>query len=92
MVGLRVADACESTLPAGSSPFVLQDPEGGGSGVFAGGKRARAAYERAWAAARSEVAAAFRAADCDLVDLDTGRSAFAALELFFRERRRRIHG
>ena len=59
--------------------------------MFACGKRARAAYERAWREARSQVAAAFRAADCDLVELDTGRSAFSALELFFRERRRRIH-
>jgi uncharacterized protein (DUF58 family) len=92
VVGLRIADAAESTLPAGSSPFVLEDPEGGGGGVFAGGKRARAAYERAWRDARTQVAAAFRSADCDLVDLDTGRSAFSALDLFFRQRRRRIHG
>jgi uncharacterized protein (DUF58 family) len=92
VVGLRIADAAEATLPSGSSPLVLHSPEGEAMGVFANGTRARAAYAHAWQAARTHVEAAFRGADCDLVDLDTAHSAFSALSRFFRERRRRVHG
>ena len=92
VVGLRVSDAAEAQLPSGSSPLVLESPEGKEMGVFANGTHARAAYAKAWQAARASVETAFRAADCDLVDLETGESAFSALSRFFRERRRRVHG
>ncbi len=92
VVGLRVCDPAERTLPATSSPFVLQNTEGHEMGVFAGGKAARQRYERAYAGARGDVLKAFRGADCDLVELRTDQSAFTALSRFFRERRRRIRG
>ncbi len=91
VVGLRIADPAEATLPGGSTPLVLQSPEGDGMAVLAAGGRARAAYARAWRDARAGVTSAFRGAGCDLVELDTERSAFSALSRFFRERRRRIH-
>ena len=92
VVGLRVCDPAETTLPRGSTPLVLQDPEGNGMQVLANGRAARAAYEEAWHEARSAVTSAFRGADGDLVDLRTDQSAFTALARFFRERRRRIRG
>jgi uncharacterized protein (DUF58 family) len=92
VIGLRVCDIAETTLPKGSTPLVLQDPEGHGMEVFASGRSARAAYERAWHDARSAVTNAFRGAGGDLVELRTDQSAFTALARFFRERRRKIHG
>ncbi len=92
VVGLRVCDPLEHSLPHSYAPYVLQHPEGHDMGVFAAGPRARQAYEHAYATARSDVVKAFRAADCDLVDLQTNQSAFSALARFFRERRRRIRG
>ena len=92
VVGLRVCDPAECTLPSGSTPLVLQDPEGDGMQVLATGRAARAAYEEAWHEARSAVTNAFRGAGGDLVDLRTDQSAFTALARFFRERRRRIRG
>jgi uncharacterized protein (DUF58 family) len=92
VIGLRVCDIAETTLPKGSTPLVLQDPEGHGMAVFASGRNARAAYERAWHDARSAVTNAFRGAGGDLVELRTDQSAFTALARFFRERRRKIHG
>ncbi len=91
VIGLRVCDIAETTLPKGSTPLVLQDPEGHGMEVFASGRSARAAYERAWHDARSAVTNAFRGAGGDLVELRTDQSAFTALARFFRERRRKIH-
>ncbi len=90
VVGLRICDPAETTLPDGSAPFVLQDPEGDGAGVFAGGAAARRAYAAAWDAARTVTAQSFRGAGCDLVELSTDQSAFTALARFFRERRRRV--
>ena len=91
VVGLRVCDPAEASLPAGSTPLVLDDPEGEEVAVFAHDRRARHDYAEAWRSARASVQSAFRGADCDLVDLDTTRSTFSALTRFFRERRRRIH-
>jgi uncharacterized protein (DUF58 family) len=91
VVGLRVSDPAETSLPGGTTPLVLQSPEGDAVEVFAAGKRARAAYAKAWRDARANVDTAFRGAGCDLVDLVTDRSAFSALSRFFRERRRRVH-
>jgi uncharacterized protein (DUF58 family) len=91
VVGLRICDPAEASLPAGSTPLVVNNPEGEEVGVFAHGRRERRAYAEAWRTGRDQVQAAFRGADCDLVDLDTTRSTFAALTRFFRERRRSIH-
>jgi uncharacterized protein (DUF58 family) len=90
VVGLRVADPAEATLPAGRSPLVLSDPEGPASGVFALNPAARAAYAAAWQGARDRATRAFRGAGCDLVDLTTTSSALTALQRYFRERRK--HG
>ena len=92
IVGLRVADPGEAALPAGNGPLVLADPESGASGVFAGGAAARKKYAAAWAEHRSTTDRLFRSSGCDLVDLSTTESAVAALERFFRQRRRRLHG
>ena len=90
VVGLRIADPAEETLPGGSAPFVLQDPEGHGVEIFSGGRKAQAAYAAAWQAARTDITTAFRGAGCDLVELRTDRSAFSAIQRFFRERRRKV--
>ncbi len=92
IVGLRIADPGEAALPAGSAPLVLVDPEGQGSGVFAGGASARRRYAAAWAETRGATERLFRASGCDLVDLTTTESAVSALERFFRQRRRRVRG
>ena len=92
VIGLRVCDPAERSLPATSAPLVLQHPEGHDMGVFAGGKSARQRYERAYTQARADVLKSFRATDSDLVELRTDQSAFTALSRFFRERRRRIRG
>jgi uncharacterized protein (DUF58 family) len=91
VVGLRIADPAEATLPSGSAPLVVHDPEGDEQLVLANGRHARAAYASAYANARKNVDHIFRGAGCDLVDLDTTRSAITALQRFFSERRRRIH-
>lgn len=90
VVGLRICDPAETALPEGSAPFVLQDPEGDGVGIFAGGAAARRAYADAWRSARDGISSSFRGAGCDLVELSTEQSAFTALARFFRERRRRV--
>ena len=90
IVGLRVADPAEATLPA-SGPLVLDDPEGRGQVVLSASPANRRAYAAAYAAARERTAAAFRGAGCDLVDLDTVEGAFTALDRFLRGRRQRIH-
>lgn len=92
LVGLRIRDPAETCLPDGPWPLPVCDPEGGDELVLAGGARARARYRDAWEAARSCITAAFRGAGCDLVELSTDASAFTALDRFFRERRRRVHG
>ncbi len=92
VVGLRVTDPAEEALPMGGTPLALVDPESGDQNVFANGRRARARYAQAWAAAQAQTTTIFRGAGCDLVELRTDGSAFAALSRFFRERKRRIHG
>ena len=90
LIGLRVADPAEATLPAGSVPLALADPEGSGEALFALNSSARTAYAAAYAAQRERVSAAFRGASCDLVDLRTDQSAVTAITRFFRERRQRV--
>lgn len=92
VVGLRVSDPGEATLPAVGGAISLADPESGIVTVLANGKAAQARYAAAYAEARLATARLFRGAGCDLVDLTTPESALTALERFFRQRRRRIHG
>ncbi len=88
VIGLRVMDPGEATLPATSLPLAVVDPETGVHAVLANGRAARARYAAAWTAARDVTSKAFRGAGCDLVDLTTSESAVTALLRFFRQRRR----
>jgi uncharacterized protein (DUF58 family) len=88
VVGLRVTDAAEATLPA-HGPLVIDDPEGSGQVVLSASAANRTAYAAAWQAARARTTTAFRAAGCDLVELDTAHGAFTALDRFLRQRRRK---
>jgi uncharacterized protein (DUF58 family) len=90
LIGLRIADPAEAALPGGSAPLPLRDPEGAGECLVALSDGARAAYAAAYAAQRARVAAAFRGAGCDLVELSTDQPAATAITRFFRERRRRV--
>ena len=89
LIGLRVMDPAEATLPPGNIPLAVVDPETGAHALLANGSAARRTYAAAWTAARDSTAKAFRGAGCDLVDLTTTESAVAALLRFFRQRRRR---
>ena len=88
LVGLRVMDPGESTLPQVSVPLVIEDPETGTQQVLASGAAARARYAAAWKSEREVVAKAFRGSGCDLVELSTADSAVTALMRFFARRRR----
>jgi uncharacterized protein (DUF58 family) len=95
VVGLRVCDPAETTLPGAGSwlvraPLAVVDPESGAERTLPAGRAARAAYAAAWAGARQDAERLFRAAGCDLVDLDTTGSAATAIQRFFRDRRRRL--
>lgn len=92
IVGLRVTDPGESALPAVGGALAMDDPESGAGTVFAGGRAAAARYAAAYGEARTATDRLFRAAGCDLVDVSTTESALTALERFFRQRRRRVHG
>lgn len=92
IVGLRISDPGEASLPAVGGTLVMRDPEGGRTLALAGGKAASARYAAAWQEARGATDRLFRAAGCDLVDVSTSESALGALERFFRQRRRRVHG
>lgn len=89
VVGLRVMDPGEATLPNLGVPLAIDDPESGAGAVLAGGVKAAARYKAAWDGARAAATKSFRGADCDLVDLSTTESAVTALLRFFRQRRRR---
>jgi uncharacterized protein (DUF58 family) len=90
LIGLRVADPAEATLPNGSAPLALVDPEGSGEMLVALNDRARRGYAKAYGEHREKVSTAFRSAGCDLVDLTTDQPAVTAITRFFRERRRRV--
>jgi uncharacterized protein (DUF58 family) len=92
VVGLRVCDPAESTLPSTGAPIVVQNPEGRDMMVFSGNRHAQKSYAQAYTQARADVLKAFHGANSDLVELRTDQSAFSALSRFFRERRRRIRG
>ena len=90
LVGLRVADPAEAALPAGRHPLALADPEGDGEMVLSLSASARHDYAAAYADQRQRVAAVFRGAGADLVDLRSDQGAATAITRFFRERRRRV--
>jgi uncharacterized protein (DUF58 family) len=89
VVGLRVMDPGEATLPVVNGPLLMTDPETGEQVALAGGAAARTRYAAAWDGARTATTKAFRGAGCDLVDLTTTESAVSALLRFFRQRRNR---
>jgi uncharacterized protein (DUF58 family) len=89
LIGLRVMDPGEASLPPGNLPLAMIDPETGAQALLANGNAARRAYAAAWSSAREATTKAFRGCGCDLVDLTTTESAVAALLRFFRQRRRR---
>jgi uncharacterized protein (DUF58 family) len=94
VIGLRVADPGEATLPTRpwwlAAPLPLVDPETGEARTVAVGRADRARYAAAWQRDRSAVTTLFRGAGCDLVDLTTDQSAATAIQRFFHQRRRRI--
>jgi uncharacterized protein (DUF58 family) len=89
LIGLRVMDPGEASLPPGNLPLAMIDPETGAQALLANGNAARRDYAAAWSSAREATTKAFRGCGCDLVDLTTTESAVAALLRFFRQRRRR---
>jgi len=88
VVGLRVADPAEERIPTGS-PLVVCDPEGRGETVLRADRATAERYRRTWLDQRASVAAQFGNAGCDLIDYRTDESAFAAIQRFFKRRRRR---
>ncbi|GDY13073.1 hypothetical protein LBMAG53_19510 [Planctomycetota bacterium] len=92
IIGLRIADPAEATLPGAGAPLALVDPETGAELTVSTGTRERAAYARAWRDARERTARRFRTAGCDLVELSTAQPAASALQRFFAQRRRSAHG
>ena len=88
LIGLRIGDPSEATLPASSCPLPLADPEGGGELLVRANRSARRQYAAAYAAQRKEVEGLFGNAGCALIDI-AGDSAFTAIRAFFQRRRRR---
>lgn len=89
VLGLRIGDPSEWQLPAGSAPLVLADPESDAEAVLAGGRRARARYAATVKQVREETERLFGNAGCQLIDINTAESAFAAIRRCFERRRRR---
>lgn len=87
VIGLRVADPNEETLPA-VGPLLLTDPEGRGEQTLRINARSRQRYAEAYAAQRDQVAKLFGNADCDLIHFRCDESAFAAIQRFFARNRR----
>jgi uncharacterized protein (DUF58 family) len=92
LIGLRIGDPAELRLPATRGVLRLRDPEGGGLRTLALDPAGAARYARMMDGHRSEVATAFRAAGCDLVDIATDLDAMGALRSFFLRRRRQVRG
>lgn len=90
VIGVRVTDPAELSLPTTGGPLLLRDPEGTMVRAFRGGRRAARDYQALVNRHREEVTRAFRQAACDLVDCRTDEAAFDAIQRFFRQRRRRV--
>ena len=88
VVGLRIADPNERALPNHGAPLLVQDPESKRSISIRNNKNDRARYAATYQQQRQACERAFRSAKCDLVDIDTSVSAIAAIQQFFRQRRR----
>jgi uncharacterized protein (DUF58 family) len=91
LVGLRISDPAEESLPALGMPLAVEDPEDGGLRVLSGSPRVAAAYAQRWQANREAGRALFNGVGCDLVDCHTDRGALPVLARYFRSRRRRPH-
>ncbi len=90
VVGLRISDRNEASLPEHNAPLLVQDPEGTDSLCLENNKKARKTYSDLYQKQRRQCERAFRSASCDLVDIDTSDSCIAAIQAFFRRRRRRL--
>ncbi len=90
VVGLRVADPAEASLPVSLAPLALADPEGDGEAVVRASAANARAYRAAWDADRARGRALFAGAGCDCVELSTAQGALLPLTRFFRDRARRI--
>lgn len=88
LIGLRIADPAEATLPASSCPLPLADPETGDEILVSASRSARRRYAGAYLAQRKVVEGLFGNAGCSLIDI-AGDSVFAAIRSFFQRRRRR---
>ena len=89
VVGLRISDPNERQLPASNAPLLVHDPEGDQVLQLRNDKKTRKAYQEQYREHQLQHEHAFRSAGCDLVDIDTSASAIAAIQQFFRQRRRR---
>jgi uncharacterized protein (DUF58 family) len=90
VVGLRIADPAEESLPASGVPLAIADPEGAGEAVLRASAANARAYRAAWDADRARGRALLGAAGCDCVELSTADGALLPLTRFFRDRARRI--
>lgn len=90
IIGLRIDDPGERSLPEARAPLVMRDPESQDERVLVGGPAAAARYHSAYQAQRQQVRQAFTAAGCDLIDLGTEVDCFATLHRALTRRRR--HG
>lgn len=89
VIALRISDPAEARLPETRSPLAIADLEGDEVRVLSGSRANRARYARAYDEHRDRVAATFRGAGCELIDITTDGSVVGALTAFFRKRRRR---
>jgi uncharacterized protein (DUF58 family) len=88
VVGLRIADPHEAQLPETSAPLLIHNPEGSDSACISCSAVDRKRYAAAYKEQRQRCEHVFRVAACDLVDIDTSDSCIAAIQTFFRRRRR----
>lgn len=88
VVGLRIGDRNEASLPNSTAPLLVHNPEGNDSACISNSRRDRQRYAEAYQSQRQQCERAFRIAACDLVDIDTSDSCIAAIQTFFRKRRR----
>ena len=88
IVGLRISDRSEQSLPDHGAPLLVQDPESARQLSLRNSKADRRRYQAFYQQQQQLCEQAFRSAKCDLVDISTDSSAIAAIQQFFRQRRR----
>lgn len=88
IVGLRISDRSEQSLPDHGAPLLVQDPESDRQLSIRNNKADRRRYQTFYQQQQQLCEQAFRSAKCDLVDISTDSSAIAAIQQFFHQRRR----